>query len=504
MSSVAHPYLVGRKVACVALLLATLAASACGDATKPATDDISVSLDVVPATIETGSVQTIGATVRGTFASGTPVSWRSEDLTIATVADGILTGIAAGVAHITVRAGSATTTATLTVVAAPTTRDICGTTGSLITMVVDEKLSPAINPSLLLFERDLCQDGFVVVERRAAMPDPPTLRAYLRGQYVRVSKSMAGAIIVGDLPRVYQEVTAASANPTIQSTVEEVLSTQYYTDIDGRFSASSGYRSRGNHPFSFDVHSGDLAWEIWMGLFPLDHGSYAATEAALQRYVAKNHAYRAGQLKLPRALVEVDEFNETANAGAAFQSLNLMRNGPYSWTPFSNDATANLFVSTPGRAPANEPGYQALINGLGDFFVGDAHGSWQSHGKLSLDWVNLNPINTIFFWSNGCGVGDLDHPDNFLSAVLYSTTSSVLVAKGTTNNSGGMGNNQEGFFGANIARRMTGGASLGDAVRGHASLPLIQPWLNSREYHMGTSIILGDPTLRLRQATSTP
>ena len=47
--------------------------------------------------------------------------------------------------------------------------------------------------------------------------------------------------------------------------------------------------------------------------------------------------------------------------------------------------------------------------------------------------------------------GDLDHADNFLTSTLYSPTSDVLIAKGTTNDSGGMGNNSNGFFGHNIA-----------------------------------------------------
>ncbi|MCY1075744.1 hypothetical protein [Archangium lansingense] len=67
----------------------------------------------------------------------------------------------------------------------------------------------------------------------------------------------------------------------------------------------------------------------------------------------------------------------------------------------------------------------------------------------------------LFFWSNGCSVGNLDSRANFLSSILYSPTSRVLVAKGTTNNSGGMGTNQNGYSGHNVATALSQGDSLG-------------------------------------------
>lgn len=73
------------------------------------------------------------------------------------------------------------------------------------------------------------------------------------------------------------------------------------------------------------------------------------------------------------------------------------------------------------------------------------------------------------------------------------------MAKGTTNNSGGMGNNQDGFFGRNVATALSQGDSLGAAIRRHVNVPLLYPWNESREFHLATSIILGDPTLKLRR-----
>jgi hypothetical protein len=126
------------------------------------------------------------------------------------------------------------------------------------------------------------------------------------------------------------------------------------------------------------------------------------------------------------------------------------------------------------------------------------HGTWRSSGKLDLAWAEKNPIRTVFYWNNACAVGDLDHPDNFLTAVLYNPKSMVLVAKGTTNNSGGMGTNKNGFFGHNIATTMSEDKSFGQAILDHVNVPLLEPWDKDRELHFATSVILGDPTLRLR------
>src|SRR5262249_35424631 len=145
-----------------------------------------------------------------------------------------------------------------------------------------------------------------------------------------------------------------------------------------------------------------------------------------------------------------------------------------------------------------DKGYADLSAGVADFTVVDTHGTWRSSGKLDLGWVERNPIRTVFYWNNGCAVGDLDHADNFLAAGLYSPRSTVLVAKGTTNNSGGMGTNKNGFFGHNVATAMAEGKSFGQAILSHVNVPLLEPWNQSRELHFATPVILGDPTLRLR------
>jgi hypothetical protein len=145
-----------------------------------------------------------------------------------------------------------------------------------------------------------------------------------------------------------------------------------------------------------------------------------------------------------------------------------------------------------------DQGYADLSAGVADFTVQDAHGYWGASGKLDIAWVEGRPVRTSFYWSNGCAVADLDRPANFLTSLLYSPSSLVVLAHGTTNNSAGMGNNLSGSYGHNIAVAMGRGDSMGRAILEHVNTPLAELWAPTREYHVGTAVLLGDPSLTLR------
>ncbi len=375
----------------------------------------------------------------------------------------------------------------------------CPSAQRTVETIVNPQLGIGINSALLRFAQDLCSDGYEVTETRRSFASPVELRDHLRERRSALGSRLDGAILIGDAPRAYQYVTLHSANPSIPSTSEEAISYQFYADLDGSFAASSGYHSPGGQAYSYDQHGGNVDWEIWVGVLPVYQGSVSNSEAALVRYFDKNHAYRQGADPLPRAFIEVSEFY-TATTSAEHESiLTGLRSGPYSWQPFSLESSARIYFNSPPGGLSIDQGYAALSSGAADFFVGDAHGSPSAHGTLTISWVEANPVKAVFFWSSGCAVGNLDRSSNVLSSILYSPTSRVLVAKGTTNNSGGMGNNRNGFYGRNVATALSQGDGLGAAIRSHVNVPLIYPWNQDREFHFATSVVLGDPTLKLRR-----
>lgn len=381
--------------------------------------------------------------------------------------------------------------------AIPETAVVCGEQDTrAVVLMVDPDLAASTSPGRLQFAADICADGYRVLETAQAFSSPPELRAYLRNlndELATDACDLAGAILIGSHPRAYQFVVLSGWGG------EEVISYQFYSDLNGNFASSPGYISPGGHQWSYDIHDGAVDWEIWIGVLPLYRGDHASTVSALDNYFSKNHQYRTAGLQLSRAFLQVHEHHAATTIEEHESIMNALRDGQYSWTPWSNAGDAHIYFDSTPVSMSVEQGYAALSDGVADFFVGDAHGYWGAHGGINISWVENNPVQTAFFWSNGCAVGNLEYTNNFLTALLYSQTSTVVLAKGTTNNSGGLGTNEDGFFGHNIATAMSQDHCIGQALVNHVNVPLRWPWSDSREFHFGTHIFLGDPTLRLMQ-----
>jgi len=358
-----------------------------------------------------------------------------------------------------------------------------------VVIVVEPSLLASIRTGLSQFEADLCTSGYNTIEHTTGFSNPSELRTYLHGLYEEPDRNLVGAILIGDIPHAYQWVT-------LNDFGQEAISFQYYADLNGTFSKSPTYTSPNDHEYSYDLHSGDMGWEIWVGVLPRYKGDPAQTTTAINRYFAKNHDFRTRRLMRPNIFLQISEHFQATTMEEHNFFMDAMRSGTYSWTPFSNSAGARLYFNSLPVGLSVGQGYTDMQNGLADFTVTDSHGYWGASGELTIETVETNPVQTLFFWSNGCAIGDLDQSNNFLTSVLYSPTSDVLVAKGTTNDSGGMGNNLNGFFGHNIAEALAAKETFGDAILSHINVPLVAPWSDSREFHFGTVVVLGDPTLR--------
>jgi hypothetical protein len=375
---------------------------------------------------------------------------------------------------------------------------VCDQAESSVAVVIQPELIESLKDSLNQYERDLCTEGYAVVLRRCDFTTSAELRAYLADLYANARPPLEGTLLIGDLPHAYQWFTMTFANPDIPPKSEEFISFQYYADLNGAFESSPEYASPNGHAFSFDVHSGEVDWEIWVGVLPLYKGDLSDTIEALKRYFTKNHAYRSGEYHLPSGYIEVNEHFKATTLAEHQETLLGMRSGEYAWTPFSDAPTSRLYFDSQAGDLSVEGGYEDLSAGVANFFVLSAHGTWAKSGELDITWIESNPLRVAFFWSGGCSVGNLDHADNLLTSVLYSPTSKVLIAKGATNDTGGMGTNSNGFFGHNIATALSRGDSFGQAILYHVNDPLIYPWSDSRELHFGTPIFLGDLTLTLK------
>lgn len=376
---------------------------------------------------------------------------------------------------------------------------VCAGGQNVVALIVDPVLTEGVRGGLSQFEADLCADGYTIVERMADFPSPVEVRHYLTETYNQTGGRLAGAILVGNIPHAYQFYVTTYANPNIAPTQNEPISFQYYADLNGIFEVSPGFGSPSGKPLSFDIHGGDVNWEIWIGVLPLYKGDYGATIDAINRYFAKNHEYRVNGSTLPRAFLWINEHHHAATQEEHTTLMQGMQSGVYSWTPFSNAGNASIYFDSPVAGMDVFQGYAGLNLGSADFVVVSTHGTPQQSGALNIGWVESNPIRTLFYWDDGCSVGNLDVADNYLTSILYSPTSEALLARGSTANAGGLGSNQNGFYGHNIATALSQGKSFGDAMLSHVNTPLLDPWSQNRVGHMTPIVILGDPTLTIRR-----
>jgi len=374
-----------------------------------------------------------------------------------------------------------------------------------VALIIDSQLSMQIRSELEQFKSDLKNEGYTVVENVVNNVTPPEVREYLQDLYIQTDEKLEGAILIGDIPYAYQFYTVAY-DTTLKD--REVISYQYYSDLDGSFEKSSGYVSPGGKDYSFDLHSGDLDWEIWVGVLPCYKGNLTDTVSALKRYFEKNHKYRTCGYDLPEAFLQIHEGYKIESMEEHNKIIEQRTNGYAAWTPFTNEQTTLLYFDSPLAGLSIAQGYEDLSEGLADITYTNVHGGVTNNGQImNSTWMQNNPVKTAFFFTTGCDGGNLDYADNILTSILYSPSSMVVLAQGDTYIATALYGNAEGSFGHNVATAIDSGKNIGRSFLTHVNVPTLEPNSDPAywEYQYAPRIILGDPTLtRLTDCEAPP
>ncbi|MGB3093785.1 MAG: C25 family cysteine peptidase [Candidatus Zixiibacteriota bacterium] len=170
-----------------------------------------------------------------------------------------------------------------------------------ICIVINTLLQPLIQSAFTQFVSDLELEGYTPnVYTATNNGDEAALKDILISEWN--SRSIAGAILIGDLPVAWYEMTEP---PDWGGAHVEFPIDLYFMDLDGHWLDQ-------DFDGLYDEHedgSGDMEADIWVGrLLAINLTEHGASEVAMMNnYLDKNHRYRAGELRLQdKALAYID------------------------------------------------------------------------------------------------------------------------------------------------------------------------------------------------------
>jgi hypothetical protein len=165
-----------------------------------------------------------------------------------------------------------------------------------VCIVINNLLHFAIQSSFSVFISDLENDGYSVsVYTAFNNGDEVGLKDILISEWN--SRGIEGAILIGDLPVAWYEMTVWD--------YEEFPIDLFFMDLDGRWFDHDFDGLYGGH----DDGSGDVEADIWVGrLLAVNLTDHGASEVPMMtNYLDKNHRYRTGELRLQdKALAYID------------------------------------------------------------------------------------------------------------------------------------------------------------------------------------------------------
>jgi len=159
----------------------------------------------------------------------------------------------------------------------------------MVYVLVESGLYPWVVQSMDLYVEDLESIGYQVTLFNGSWTTADDVRTLFQNG---LGEGLCGAVLIGDIVSPWYEMDDEWGH-------EEFPIDLYYMDLDGTWTDM-------DFDGMFDVRSGELTPEIWVGrLMPSGLGSEVTL---LENYMRKNHDYRVGDLSLPEsALVYIDD-----------------------------------------------------------------------------------------------------------------------------------------------------------------------------------------------------
>ena len=337
-----------------------------------------------------------------------------------------------------------------------------------------------IRAGLDSFAAGLEAEGYEVLLEEYSGGGAEALRAHfaaLRGS----GESLAGAILVGDVPHVVYEMRQDWG---WGEEYEDFPCDVFYMDLDGTWSDA-----RSSEPFAagkYDERGGDLDLEIWVSRLKADNLPALGSEAAiLGNYFRKNRDYRANRLRPARraALFHDDDWSGMGSD-----------DGEYVGWLYGQDHE-RVVVDAENTTAAN---YLELFQRPFELVFVRSHGYPGGHGFYENGGSNFNWITcadyaerrppALFYSFYVCSGCDYSQSNHLGGIAAFQTNDCGLAAWGSTKTGGTW--NDSGFY-----RPLAEGKTLGEAFvewfnETQAAYPDVAP-----QWWYGM-VLLGDGTLR--------
>ena len=369
-----------------------------------------------------------------------------------------------------------------------------------VALVVDRAFGAALATELARLGDDIGAElaACVRVHEIDGTTTAQQIRAQLQAWFA--TSKLQGAILIGDVPAVligdYPTGTVGTYPPLLTDEFYEVLDDAFWVDRDGNgiYDQVGDVDGDGQPTLRRDLVTGDRDRDIWTGRLTPPRGMAAADRvAALRSYLDRNHAYRTGQRSYAPTMAyfnsvgnngitgdgEVLEDANRADATAFYQSMGLFAASPatglsVAWSTDFDQQAAQW------RAALQQPHEYAYITVHGSYDMQFAGPSTLLSG---VDYRAAAP-RPFLIDMDSCNNGNFLADDYLAGHALFGGES--LAVRAFTDLVFTVGNPRATFQ----RRLLAMGLSLGE-VRKVSAMPL-------------NSVLLGDPTLRLRYVSGGP
>lgn len=374
----------------------------------------------------------------------------------------------------------------LTTISASCSRPTQETLPTLL-VVVNSGIHDLIQPEITQYRADLEDEGYTIQVISYSCEMPSQLRETIRNH------DPDGVFLIGDFPVAWFEIYPYIMKVeygTYEYPYHTIFPTDlYYMDLDGAWkdSNNNGY---------FDEHTGNVEPEIFFGRLTTSTLDLLGDEVEIiKNYLRRNHRYRTGATEMEdKALIYwCSEFDSGVRCREVLREVYAavdvidVRHIPGEGLDYQGGSKEDFLQKLQG-------GYQfVMLGGIGH----NPSSAVNMRGDYLTcsDLTEINPQSQFYVLHSCLNARYIDN--NFIAG-CFAYGGEGLIAIGVSSGGGGIGK------GPAFYESLQSGKSFGEAIKDFfifmVSTDTPEQYSNHpRATHCYNTILLGDPTLKIRK-----